>query len=849
MISLYDILEAANGQLYGEPVAQIFTDFCIDPDKAGEGLLYVALRSDRGDTHQYIEEAIKNGASGVICSKPPNCDTDGVSVVFVQDAVDALVAWAHLVLGKLGTKVIGVTGSSGKSVTAAAINRVLSKHHSVHCHIVDYLDGQLSVPLALARLKPEHKYVVLKLGIAQPGEMAEMVQAVQPDVGVITHIGYAHTDTFGEPEQIALEKRILVEYLSPNGVAVLNYDDDLVRAMGKHTRAEVMTIGIDSFGTDLMAFNAVVGLNGTGFDLRYGGERYVGRWVPLPGKYNLYAVLSALAVGLHYDIPVEDSLKTLKELSPLPGRLNPLIGLNNSLLVDDSHTAEPQSALAALDWLDTIKEGHRAIFVMGDMENLGAYSQFGHRQVGQRAAEVADLIITEGTEASLLGRAALDQGMDPSRIRSLHSTQDTIATLKENIELNEKDIVLIKGGPSSRMELVTQSLLMDESDHEQLTRRDFGREAPVIVQHTRANWVEIDTNALASNVAFTREMLDDDVMMMAVVKSDAYGHGAVAVSKTALLNGAEYLGVASINEALELRDAGIDAPILILNHMPVFALRQAIRHNIAIALYDLDMARSYDRAARELHGKLRVHVKVDTGMGRLGVLAEEAISMFRHLKALQNIEIEGIYTHFSSADENLEYTEEQIENFNSVLRPLRASEFEFKYVHAANSAGILGGSNNHFNMVRAGIMLYGLRPSNMLDFPAELKPVMSWKTVVAQVRDLPPGYPIGYGNTYSTSENERIAILPLGYADGFRRSPQTWREVLVHGQRAPVVGRVSMEKCAINVTDISGVSVGDEVVLLGSQGDETITADEVAEWLGTINYEVVTSILPRVPRY
>jgi alanine racemase len=364
----------------------------------------------------------------------------------------------------------------------------------------------------------------------------------------------------------------------------------------------------------------------------------------------------------------------------------------------------------------------------------------------------------------------------------------------------------------------------------------------------RPSWVELDAEALAGNIRLIKQAIGDGVGMMAVVKADAYGHGAVLVARTALANGADYLAVASMGEAVELRDAGIDAPILVLSYAPAETARQAHRLNITLSVYDLEQAELLDRAARSFTGKLKVHVKVDTGMGRLGIFAEEAIKAFRHLQAMKNLEMEGIYTHFASADADPEYTSFQVETLQNIVRPLKAAGIKFQYAHAANSPGVLGHQQNYFNMIRPGLILYGLSPSPELSILDGMKPVMSWKTSVLQVKTFPDDYPIGYGNTYFTSGEERIAILPVGYADGFRRAPQTWSYVLIHGQRAPLVGRVSMEKAAVNVSRIPDVRAGDEVVLLGRQGNESITAEMIGEWLGTSNYEVVTTILPRVPR-
>ncbi|MCB9455680.1 MAG: alanine racemase [Anaerolineaceae bacterium] len=856
MISLYDILEAANGQLFGEPAAQIFTEFCFDSRLADEAQLYVALKTDRGDTHQYIREAVDKGVLGVLCTHPPEFDTDGLSVILVKDTQAALLAWAHYVIGKLGTQVICVTGSSGKSLAVEAITQVLSTHYPVH-KSSDHTAGWLGLPQTLAQLRPEHRFIVLELGTYQAGELANMVQAIQPDVGVITNVGYMHTDNFTDLDEIAHEQQTLVEYLSPTGLAVLNYDDDRVRAMTTAARSRVLTVGLERFGADLMAYNIVQGRSKTGFDLRYGSERFLGRWTPLLGKHQLVSLLAALAVGLHYDVSdLDETLKALTNIPHLPGRMNPMTGLNGCLLIDDSYNASPESTLAALDWLQTAKsdmqtdgpQQGRIFFITGDMDHLGAYTQFGHRLVGQRASEVADVLITEGTSAALAGRAALDQGMDRSRVAMTYSVQDAIAILQHNYQLTANDILVITGGASSRMEMVTQALLQNPQDKERLPRQNFGWDSAILFQSTYPSWVEISLDAIAGNVRAIKQVTGDSVALMAVVKSDAYGHGALSVSRTALLNGAEYLAVSSMHEALELREADIEAPILILGYTPVHAVRQALRHNITLTLYDLEMARAFDRIAREFGNRLRVHVKVDSGMGRLGVLADEAVSFFRHLGNLTYLEIEGIYTHLAMADEDEDYTAHQVQIFKDVLKPLRASGLAFAYVHAANSAGTLASTANHFNMVRVGLALYGLHPSSYVPLTPAFQPAMTWKTSVAQVKTFPKDHPIGYGGTYRTRNEETIAILPVGYADGFRRAPNTWRRVLIHGQFAPVVGRVSMEKTAVNVSHIPNVTIGDEVVLLGQQGDNLLTAEDIANELGTNNYEVVTTIQPRVPR-
>jgi Alr-MurF fusion protein len=600
-----------------------------------------------------------------------------------------------------------------------------------------------------------------------------------------------------------------------------------------------------------MAYNPKFGPTGTGFDVRYKEERFVGKWVPLLGKHHLYNVLAALAVGTYYDVPIDEALRSLSDVKALPGRMNILEGINGSILVDDSYSANLQSTMGALEWLKIVTQAtdQRAIFVMGDMETANSNAQRANRALGKNAAEFIGRLVTEGIEAAQVGRAALDEGMEGRSVSVTYSVEDAVSALQREGGITANDVVLIKGGMAARMELVTQALLKNPQDSMYLPRQNFSWQNAGVFQPTHHSWIELDMAAFANNVRLTKQRIGQDVTLMACVKSDAYGHGLVQCASTALVNGATYLAVSSVAEALQLRESGITAPILVLNYTPVYAVRQAIRQNITLVVYDLEMARAYDRAARELGGKLRVHVKVDTGMGRLGIAAGDAAQFFRHLVNLRHLEIEGIYSHFSSADIDARYTAEQLQEFREALKPLRASGFSFKYTHIANTAGLLRGNDYYFNMVRIGLGLYGLHPSEELPMPAEYKPVLSWKTVVAQVRSFPEGSPIGYHNTYRTRrEDEKIAIIPIGYADGFRRGPQTWRDVLIHGVRAPLVGRVSMEKAAVNVSHIPNVSIGDEVVLLGQQGDQVITAEEIAQQLGTSNYEVVTSILPRVPR-
>ncbi len=366
--------------------------------------------------------------------------------------------------------------------------------------------------------------------------------------------------------------------------------------------------------------------------------------------------------------------------------------------------------------------------------------------------------------------------------------------------------------------------------------------------HHFPSCVRVNLDALAANVRWIRARIGADVEMMAVVKANAYGHGAPAVARTALANGASMLAVANLAEAIEIRAAGISAPLLVLGAAAPDAIGRAMELNIGISIYDYAVARQILAASRHLPGRLKAHIKVDSGMGRLGVSPQEASKLCRRLRTERHIELEGIFTHFAKADEDPIYTDEQLTRFERTVAGLATAGFRFKYVHAANSAALITCQRSLFNVARPGLILYGLNPAPDLDAAFGIRPVMAWTTQVLQIKMLPPDSPVGYGDSYRTKGVEMIAVLPVGYADGLRRTPYTWREVLVRGRRAPLVGRVNMEKITINVTDIPDVAIGDSVALLGAQGDDEIGADEIAKWIGSNNYEVLTSIAPRVPR-
>jgi len=362
----------------------------------------------------------------------------------------------------------------------------------------------------------------------------------------------------------------------------------------------------------------------------------------------------------------------------------------------------------------------------------------------------------------------------------------------------------------------------------------------------RPTWINIDLDALAHNVRRLRDIAQ--VPLMLVLKADAYGHGAIRVAHTAQAHGAAVLAVATLGEARTLREAEIAAPILVLGYTPPWQAPEALRLGAACTLFDWETAEVLAAAGQAAGLPATVHVKVDTGMGRLGLHPAEVVDFMRALAALPGLRVEGLYTHFATADSADEaFARLQLARFQEVLAALDAARLRPPLIHAANSAALLRFPAARFDMVRPGLACYGLDPAPETPLPPDFRPVLSFHSEVAQVKQVPAGAPLSYGGIFVTPRPSTIATIPVGYADGLRRAPP-WQAVLVGGRRAPIVGRICMDYALLDVTDIPGVQRGDPVTLIGAQGDAYIGADEVAAWLGTINYEVVTTLLPRVPR-
>ncbi len=361
--------------------------------------------------------------------------------------------------------------------------------------------------------------------------------------------------------------------------------------------------------------------------------------------------------------------------------------------------------------------------------------------------------------------------------------------------------------------------------------------------------IEINLKNLAYNFHQIRQLVSRNVKIMGVVKANAYGHGVIEIVKKLVDEGVHSLCVATLNEAIEIRTVGVKIPILVIEPIPSGVAAEIITYQISPAVFTMDIARELSKEALRLNSSVDVHIKIDTGMWRLGISYKNAVQFVKEISLLEGIRIAGIFSHLATAYAlDKSYAYEQFSRFNHVLQKLALANIHIPLKHIASTAAILDLPEMHLDLVRPGIGLYGLFPAKTVTSNCHLLPVMEVKTQIVYLESVPKGNPISYGQTYITTKRERIGILPIGYSHGYSRVNSNKGVVLVKGKRAPVIGTVCMDFCIIDVTEIEGVNVGDEVTIFGKQGDDFIPVEDIAEICGTINYEIVTRMSDHLPR-
>jgi alanine racemase len=887
MIRLDDLVEATGGRVVGRPPESgTFPGFAHDSRNVRGGELFVAVRTAIADGHDHVRDALDAGAAGALVDRLPDGQDigQGVALIVVADVRDALQRWAMRHLTRLAPRVVAVTGTAGKTTATTAIATVLGS--------IGTPDGVfenanrndlLGLPLALGDLEARHRVAVLELATDRAGEIGALAAVCRPETAVLLGI-VPDAEPFDDVDDA------ITEYLAAATHArhlVVNVDDErLARAADTWHAEAPFARTITTIGTSpraaIRAVDTEPGAAGLTLSIFAQGvtTRRVG--VALHGAHWVPAILATVAVAMAHGHASGAAIAALARVRPVAGRLAPRAGIRGSLILDDTFSASVASTMASLDAVAT--RPRPRLVVLGNIGGNRAPNDADVARLGARVAAVADAVVAVGDGADAVAkraRLAREAHLDTSRILTSHRPAEAAARAASVIEepwhgpartrvpstrpwrkrkapalpvpagADENPwTILVKGNARARLESVVARLLEDPATATTLlVRQDRGARQVVHTGRDRPAWLEIDLDAIAGNVeALVR--VASPAAVMAVLKADAYGHGAVRVARTVLHHGATALATAVLSEAADLRAAGIAAPILVLGHLPPWQARDAVHLNVAVTVFDDEAARHLSDAALAVGRTVAAHVKVDTGLRRIGLEPADVVPFGHRLTTLPGLAVEGIYTHLATADAaDQSFAREQLARFSAVITAWSdAGLARPRWVHVANSAATVHLPEARLNLVRPGIALYGIAPGPEAPLPADFRAALQLKTRIAQVKQVHAGETVSYGRTWVARSSRTIGVLPVGYGDGLRRGPRTWGGALVRGQRVPFVGRICMDMCMIDVTGVPGVRAGDHAVLIGTQGNDSITVEEVARHSGTSPYEVTTQILARVPR-
>ncbi|MEJ2718338.1 MAG: alanine racemase [Deltaproteobacteria bacterium] len=785
-----------------------------------------AIRGEHFNGNDFAEEALDKGAKFAVVSREELFERplpSDKTVIQVADTLSALQGLAAAYRSRMACPVVGITGSNGKTLVKEMLASILCLEHKIYRSPLSY-NTQVGAALALLGMRPEHEVSVIEAGISLPGEMDRLERMIRPDHGILTVISKAHIGGLGTLDHTLEEKRKLFRHLTRDSFLVVNADDPLSASLLSSLDCKIVSFGL-SDGADVRATDLVaLPEKGHRFRIRVFGTE-IPVMLPVPGHFNVLNALAAAASATLLGASPDAIRKGLEEFHPSPMRLEIHTTVTGVTLINDTYNSDPASMKGALDVLAKVGKGNRKIAILSDMLDLGLHSREEHVAAGKDVVRAqVDHLITVGENAALIGQAAVHEGMNYRQIVNTRSYNEAAKELEKI--MNRGDVVLFKGSRWFRLERIAKELVGSIS----------------------ATRLEVNLDAIAANIKTIRGIVGDNVAIMAVVKSFGYGNDSIRTSKVALENGVNYLAVAFPDEGATLRENRVESPILVFNVLAE-EVDKIVRYRLSAVVSSFELAEALNRA-EGARRKIPVHVKIDSGMGRSGVWVDDALPFVESVWAMKNLELEGIMTHFSSADDpgDDEYTRAQIDSFNKLVDELKRRGYRFRYVHAGNTAALVRFPETHFNMVRPGLGIYGMYPSDSVKSSIHLEQVITFSTKIAQLKEHPPGRCISYNRRYVTPRSCTIATLPVGYNDGYPRFQSNVGEVLVRGRRVPVVGTVCMDATMIDVTDVPDARVGDEVVLIGRQRDQEILPDEIAANGGTINYEIVCKISPRVTR-
>jgi len=822
--TLSEICDMAGGQLFGTPLPDLAIRHLLTDSRrliAPGGSMFVAIVSPKNDGHRYIETLFERGVRCFLVSRLPVGHSqmfEKAAFIKVNDTLAALqqLAAAHRALFSL--PVVGITGSNGKTIIKEWLFQLLAEKMPVVRNPRSY-NSQMGVPLSVWQIEQEHQLGVFEAGISQPGEMEKLERVIKPQVGIFTNIGPAHDEGFPEREIKIREKLKL--FANANTMIYCRDHSELDHYIRKwqalHHNVRLFSWSTKT-GADLQVVSLHRSATHTQIRVEYQGKGLEFE-IPFADHASVENALHCMAFLCHMGYSNGWIREKMAQLQPVAMRMEMKEGINNCLVINDSYNNDLNSLSIALDFLNTQTRHPQKNLILSDILQTGI-------PPAALYAEVAGLIKAKGV-GRLIG---IGQDISEHKLafdlpsEFYNTTEDFLAAFSPLHIHNEA--ILLKGARVFGFERISN--LLQQKDHQTI--------------------LEVNLDALVHNLNVYRSLLKPSVRVMAMVKAFSYGSGSVEVAGVLQYHHADYLAVAYADEGKELRKGGIHIPIVVMNP-EVRSLEVLHKYRLEPEVYSLKLLHRVAQAVRNFEAVSQespflIHLKLDTGMHRLGFLPGELDELVEVLNGNPLIRVASVFSHLAASDDPAhdDFTRRQIAAFSDMCQKLqKVLGYQFLR-HISNSAAITRFPEAQFDIVRLGIGLYGVSSETALQ--DLLQHVSTFRSVVSQVKQIPSGESIGYSRAARTFHDTEIAIVPVGYADGLnRRLSNGIGHLFIKGHKVPIVGQISMDMCAVDVTGLA-VSEGEEVIIFG----EELPIAEVARALETIPYEVLTSVSQRVKR-
>ena len=808
--SIQDFADACGGRLIQEGLSEEVEYLLTDSRKLtfSKGTAFFALETQRNNGHKFISELYQKGVRTFVVSKSDNSVGVKANVILVDDVLKAFQQLAGHQRNKMTYPVLAITGSNGKTIVKEWLFQILHPDYQI-VRSPKSFNSQIGVPLSLWNMRTDHDLAIIEAGISVPGEMDKLESIIRPDMGLITNLGEAHSEGFASDEAKLKEKLQL--FRQCKRVFYCRDQKIIDDQISKLDVSEIFSWSRDR-EADLRIHAVNKEIEWTVIKGEYKDQQLEIR-IPFTDDASIENAIHCWLISLSLKVDPAALVNRFRKLHSVDIRLNMSRGLQDSVIISDYYNSDPESVRIAINHLVNQKSKGKKIVILSAFEQL--------RFDPSRYKKVIDLVFQKEVDVLItIGEEWREIAMNDGRIRWYPSTEEFMPFVSE-LPLRDA-VVLLKGARKYRFEEISD----------------------VIREKLHTTFLEVNLNALVHNLNFFQERLSHEVKIMAMVKAFSYGSGSVEIANVLQYNHVDYLGVAYLEEGVELRKSGITVPIMVMSPNPN-GFDKMMQYRLEPEIYSLDLLKQFIEIVKGLDGEVfPIHIKLDTGMHRLGLNRSDVNLLALILNREKRIVVRSAFSHLAAADDPKErdFSKAQIDRFQEMTRELRSNlGYDFDR-HILNSSGIIQMPEDSFDMVRLGIGMYGVDPTNSVQ--DQLEPVTQLKTHVSQIRKIVKGETVGYGRSFIAEGSMEIAILPIGYADGFFRILSNGRgKVWIKGHLCETVGRVCMDMIMVNVTGLE-VHPGDEVEIFG----KNLPVYVVAEMAGTIPYELLAHVASRVPR-